>query len=261
MARQERKQHPGDAANAFIRVLLSDAGAILGGLSDEQWQKTVDHFEGRCAYTSDPIVDGQMERDHAIPLNRTHCGLHLYGNVLPTSREANRRKGGKHYRQFVEVPERLGRIEGFIRDSGYWDRVRVLGDLQRYCEAQYRMISALCEVNKDYLTGLLPEELEEDEGRDLRIADSPLPTGGGKALPIVLEPPLAEDFRRALLREKLAWIVEIYRDGRQEVRCWNAQKLSETSNIIGNLRSRPRYRPGVWEREGIKSLRVSIAEP
>ena len=195
------------------------------------------------------------------PLNRTHCGLHLYGNVLPTAKEANRRKGGKHYRQFVDDPDRLERIENFIRDSGYWDRVAVLGDLQRYCQAQYRMIDALCTVNSQYLKGLLPKDVEEDEGEDLRAAEYPVSKDRRKALQIELDPSPAGAFKQALLREKRAWIVEIHRDGREEVRCWNAHNLSETSSIVGNIRSRPRYRAGVWQRAGIKLLRVSIARP
>ena len=137
------KFHPGDAANAFVRVILSDAGAKLGGLTPTEWDDTFKWFEGRCAYTGDALVDGRMDRDHAIPMNRKHCGLHLYGNVLPATREANRRKTDRHYRHFVEDPDRLERIESFVRESGYWERVSVFGDLQRYCEAQYRSIDAV----------------------------------------------------------------------------------------------------------------------
>ena len=128
MAQQTRKWNPGDAANAFVRVTLSDAGTMLGGMNEDEWQKTLDWFGGRCAYTNEDLVDGRMDRDHAIPMNRTHCGLHLYGNLLPTTREANRGNAGKHYRDFVEDPVRLERIESFVRESEYWERVSVLGD-------------------------------------------------------------------------------------------------------------------------------------
>ena len=143
MAQQTRKWNPGDAANVFVRVILSDAGALLGGLTDEEWQETLDWFDRRCAYTNEELPEDRAEQDHAIPMNRKHCGLHLYGNVLPATREANRRKAGKHYRNFVDHPDRLDRIETFVRESGYWDKVSVFGDLQHYCEAQYRSIDAL----------------------------------------------------------------------------------------------------------------------
>ena len=37
MARQTRRWNPGDAANTLVRVILSDAGALLGGLTEREW--------------------------------------------------------------------------------------------------------------------------------------------------------------------------------------------------------------------------------
>ena len=258
MAKQMRKWNPGDAANAFVRVILSDAGTMLGGLTEGEWRRTLDWFGGRCAYTGEELVDGRTDRDHAIPMNRTHCGLHLYGNVLPVTTDANRRKASAHFRDFVDDPGRLDRIETFFRNTGYWDRIAGFGDLQRYCEAQYRAINALCRVNKDYLANLLPGSPEENgaENPNRTVVEE-----RGKTLPITLNPPKVEAFRDALLREKCAWIVETYRDGQKRVRRWDASNMSETSNIMGNLRSRPRYRAGAWQRHGIESLRASIRKP
>ena len=160
MAKQTRKTNPGDAANAFVRVILSDAGAMLGGLIEDEWRMTIEWFDGHCAYTGQALDEGEVERDHAIPMNRTQCGLHLYGNVVPATKDANRRKGGKHYREFIEDRDRLERVDEFLRESAYWDRVADLGDLQRYCEAQYRAIDALCRVNRKYLSSLLPPVVE-----------------------------------------------------------------------------------------------------
>ena len=259
MAQQTRRKNPGDAANVFVRVILSDAGVRLGGLTDTEWDETFKWFGGRCAYTGDALVDGRMERDHAIPMNRTHCGLQLYGNVLPVTKKANRQKADKHYRDFVEDPDRLERIESFVRESGYWERVSVFGDLQRYCEAQYRSINALCQVNRDYLDSLLPEDL--DDGLESDPEPSGLVLGNparGDTLPITLDPPTAEAFKDALLRRREARIFEIYRDGRTIERRWNANNMSESSNVVRNLRSRPRYRRGAWKRLGIQSLTVSV---
>ena len=200
MAQQTGKWNPGGAANAFVCVILSDAGTMLGGLKDDEWGKTLDWFGGRCAYTDETLVDGNVDRDHAIPMNRTHCGLHLYGNLLPSRRDANRRKAGKHYRKFVESPERLERIESFVRESGYWERVSVFGDLQRYCEAQYRSIDVLCRVNRKYLASFLDETLEGDAGREPETPDpSPSLEAGTATLPIILDPSGQEAFLRALL--------------------------------------------------------------
>lgn len=261
MARQTRKSNPGDAANAFVRVVLSEAGQILGGLTDSEWDKTLAWFGGRCAYTGHELVDGRMERDHAIPMNRNHCGLHLYGNVLPATSEANRRKAGEHYRDFVEDPERLRRIESFVLESRYWERASVFGDLQRYCEAQYRSIVALCDVNRQYLHSLLPEDVDDGSGSEPEGADSSSVNGEeGDVLPIALDPPMPA-FRDALLREREARIFEMYQDGKTIELRWKAGNMSESSNVVGNLRSRPRYRRGAWKCRGIRSLTVSVKQP
>ena len=110
VAKQTRKTNPGDAANAFVRVILSDAGTMLGGLTEDEWRMTLEWFEGRCAYTGQTL--DEMERDHAIPMNRAQCGLHLYGNVVPATKEANRRKAGKHYREFIEDRDPEARAYG-----------------------------------------------------------------------------------------------------------------------------------------------------
>lgn len=258
MAKQIKKTNPGDAANAFVRCILSQAGTLLGGLSENEWKRTLKRFHGRCAYTGETLAKNGLERDHAIPMNRSHCGLHLFGNVLPATRSANRKKASKHYREFLkDDPERLDRIERFVRQSGYHERVAELGDLGRYSRAQYRTITKLCEVNENYLRSLLPEELEETGPEDPSQPDAPGGMHESGTLPIVFKPS-GDGFRKRLLKEGEAWITEIYRDRAVERLHWNAGNMSETSNVIGNIRSRPRYRKGNWERLGIKSLQVSV---
>ena len=232
MAKQTRRTNPGDAANAFVRVILSDAGAMLGGLKEHEWRKTLEWFDGRCAYTGRSLADGETERDHAIPMNRTQCGLHLYGNVVPATQEANRRKAGTHYREFIEDRDRLERIDAFLRASMYWERVSAFGNLQTYCEAQYRAIDALCRVNRQYLLSLLPPAPETDEKPETNRSETPPKLhGGAGVLPIVLDPSPETAFRKALLRQQHAWIVEVHQDGRQTVRRWNAANMSESSGI------------------------------
>ena len=261
MPSQTRKWSPSDAANIFIRVILSDAGVMLGGLSDEQWLKTLEWFDGRCAYTDQLLAPESTDRDHAIPMNREHCGLHLYGNVLPATKDANQQKGSKHYREFVQDGERLERIEALFEESGYWDRIADLGDVQRYCEAQYQTIVALCGVNKVYLKTLLPQDVEEEETELPAHAPEPTSPGLRQTLPIELDPVSTEAFKTALLRKKRAWIVEFHRNGQRIVRPWDAFKMSATSNVLNNLRSRPRYRSGNWQQHGIERIRVSIEMP
>lgn len=83
----------------------------------------------------------------------------------------------------------------------------------------------------------------------------------GDKLPITLEPQNPEDFKAVLLRTKEAWIEVSYQDGRKEVKHWNAARMQSTSNILGNLRSRPEFRNGAWQENGIASVRVTIERP
>ena len=83
----------------------------------------------------------------------------------------------------------------------------------------------------------------------------------GDVLPITLDPPDHQDFKNALLQTKEAWIEESYSDGQKQVDRWDASHMKPSSNVIGNLRSRPRYRQGSWQKEGIARLRVSITRP
>ena len=158
VAKRIRQSNPGDAANEFVRVLLCDAGRLAGGLSDEEWRATLDYFGHCCAYTGEELKKGEAEQEHAIPINREHCGLHLYGNVVPATREANRRKRGLHFRDFVDDAMRLQKIERFLEETGYFERAKPFADLQAYCQTQYEVIGALCKANRAYLNKLLPAD-------------------------------------------------------------------------------------------------------
>ena len=85
--------------------------------------------------------------------------------------------------------------------------------------------------------------------------------GQGSTLPITLDPQNSADFLAALLSAKQAWLEVSYSDGRKEVRRWDASLMRPSSNVIGNLRSRPEFRAGTWQKNGIASLRVSVERP
>ena len=152
---QKRQHNPGDAASAFIRVLLSEAGRLAGGLTDSEWEDTMAHFDHCCAYTGEPLTNETTRQEHAIPINRESCGLHLYGNVVPATKEANRRKSSKHKEFLKDDPHRLHRIEKFMENAGYHERTRPFGEFHLFCQAQCRLITSLCDANKDYLQELM----------------------------------------------------------------------------------------------------------
>lgn len=79
-------------------------------------------------------------------------------------------------------------------------------------------------------------------------------------LPITLTPADPAEFKRALLVRKTAQIEVTYTDGRIETKPWYANRFSESSNVFGNLRSRPEFRAGVWQASGIASLHVRVVD-
>jgi hypothetical protein len=79
-------------------------------------------------------------------------------------------------------------------------------------------------------------------------------------LPIKLIPSDAIVFKMELLRTRKAQITTKYDNGQEEVRVWNAPNFSPTSNVLGNLRSRPEFRQGQWQARGIAKVTVRVVE-
>lgn len=78
-------------------------------------------------------------------------------------------------------------------------------------------------------------------------------------LPITLIPEDTATFKDALLKSKKAIMYIKYQNGDTEEKKWNASRFREDSGVIGNLRSRPEFRNGAWQKRGIKDVLVKIA--
>ncbi|PKP24202.1 MAG: hypothetical protein CVU03_13395 [Bacteroidetes bacterium HGW-Bacteroidetes-2] len=79
-------------------------------------------------------------------------------------------------------------------------------------------------------------------------------------LPIELNPSGEDEFKRKLLLTKKAYITTFYANGTNEKKPWTANSFRESSGVIGNLRSRPEFRNGEWQKRGIIKVFVSINE-
>lgn len=77
---------------------------------------------------------------------------------------------------------------------------------------------------------------------------------------ITLDPPQSAEFKRQLLIHRRAEIVTYYSDGRIEHRPWDASKFSESSNVMGNLRSRPEFRQGAWQTANIVKVHACVTK-
>jgi hypothetical protein len=93
------------------------------------------------------------------------------------------------------------------------------------------------------------------------IGSQPRASGKGRngTLPIDLEPSDKDKFKSDLLRCRRARIIIHHLDGSVREIVWNADRFSESSDVLGNLRSRPEFRQGEWQRHGIARLKVQIA--
>ena len=80
----------------------------------------------------------------------------------------------------------------------------------------------------------------------------------GITLPIELIPANKHEFNRAFLASGKAEIREIHEDGNITVLPWIAKRYKSTSDPINNLRSKARYRQGVWQELRIAKLVVEV---
>src|SRR5437870_9710454 len=69
------------------------------------------------------------------------------------------------------------------------------------------------------------------------------------------------DFKEELFSRKQAWITVEYSDGHSKCNLWRIDPLTPQSNIVGNLRSRPEFRSGKWQKLGIVRVSVTLSPP
>lgn len=119
-----------------------------------------------------------------------------------------------------------------------------------------------CHVKYDALTD--SPQANNEVASEVRVRSVPkrAPTYSSSAgqLPIELIPPDPVVFKMELLRTRKAQITTKYYDGKEEVRLWNAPNFSLSSNVLGNLRSRPEFRQGQWQARGIAKVTVRVVE-
>ncbi len=88
------------AANSVKAFLAEVAATFLGEVYDhkkgwggEVWAKTLEYFEGRCAYCNMPaesLPKGvRMTMEHLIEENQWQCGLHHPANTVPACSTCN----------------------------------------------------------------------------------------------------------------------------------------------------------------------------
>jgi hypothetical protein len=81
---------------------------------------------------------------------------------------------------------------------------------------------------------------------------------GAEVLRFEFDPDPPAVFKARLLETKMARVTIHYRDGRTEDRIWNAPNFKQSGNLLGNLRSRPEFRKGEWQRRKITCVSLKI---
>ena len=111
------KKYPiGNAQNGVIRNILSNIGQE--SFSESDWNCTKGHFLHRCVYCDE---ERELIIDHAIPINRANLGEHRIGNLVPSCKECNEKKGGnKDFREFLEGDvQKIERILEYMLTNNY----------------------------------------------------------------------------------------------------------------------------------------------
>lgn len=94
----------GNAQNALVRNILSRLGEEQ--FNEADWQEVVHELGNACAYCG---VQTDLVMDHVIPINKQSLGEHRLGNLVPSWRTCNAKKGQHDFRDFLSKDQ--GRID------------------------------------------------------------------------------------------------------------------------------------------------------
>ena len=91
-----------DSANTSVRAFLTKIGEFYLGKSfntssgkgKQDWTRIKEEiFESQCAYCG--CVQDKPTIEHLVMFNRTECGLHHPGNIVPCCKKCNKRERDK----------------------------------------------------------------------------------------------------------------------------------------------------------------------
>ena len=123
-----------DIANSAIRIFLQDVGRFYDTArgfepfvpKKAQKEELLQIFGFKCCFCNAKIDIQSLSQDHLIPMNKTHLGLHAWGNVVPCCAGCNNKKQQRPWRDFLReiAPEdenqsRASHIESFIAHKRY----------------------------------------------------------------------------------------------------------------------------------------------
>ena len=269
----------GDVSNASVRNILTEISkTIFGGITEQEMFDTMEQeFKWECPYTGRDLKssiiskDGSYATDHIYPQNREWCGLNVKGNLIIVDREANNAKKGLDLDTFME------------EDSDFWSklgvdrttrmaRLKKIKDFQQKCKYDSEKIRAIVSplLNERYEAIKVEQEkciaqtLKALENSGLytkvnsaSISQESRESVGHLKLPeLVFVPSNEEQFKNELIKSKKARFVLTYNTGHVKETYWKADSFDVSSNLRGNIQSKPFWRRK--ESEGLVKVEAFI---
>lgn len=108
--------------------------------------------------------------------------------------------------------------------------------------------------------GVFLDTLDPDETDESNRANGNDCAANSETLAISLSPSDSKEFGRLFQKNGHAIIRVFYTDGTHIDKEWNKRNFKQSSNVIGNLRSRPEFRQGEWQKRGISHIEVFVPE-
>ena len=143
-----------DIANSAIRIFLQEVGKFYDTArgfepfvpKKAQKQELLEFFAYACCFCGDEISVSALSQDHLIPMNKTHLGLHAWGNVVPCCSHCNNKKQQRPWEAYLTETttsrvnkRRKKRIHDFIAVKKYDPQL----NLHEYADNLYEDVGSV----------------------------------------------------------------------------------------------------------------------
>jgi len=147
----------GNAQNLFVRNILSRLGNE--SFSQKDWEETKDYFLRRCAYCN---AEADLLIEHAIPINKEKLGEHRLGNLVPSCKFCNSKKGALDFREFLENDlESIQKIEAYM-DSRNYVPLEDSEQMRMILDMAHKEVAFLAERYIRIINELFPQSSDPD---------------------------------------------------------------------------------------------------
>ena len=146
-----------DISNSAIRIFLQDVGKFYDrergfdpfSPTVKQKDQLLEYFGNCCCFCNVEIDRRSLSQDHLIPMNKSHLGLHAWGNVVPCCQNCNNEKQQKPWQEFivskagsVDAERRSDLINSFVSEMHYDPAL----NLHQYADNLYDDVGAVAKT-------------------------------------------------------------------------------------------------------------------